>query len=85
MAKASTKVAVSIPPELFRAVERARRLRGSSRSAFLQDALRHWLKHQAEVMLVREYEAGYRSKPETRREIKAAAAASAQLLSEMEW
>ena len=85
MAKASTKVAVSIPPDLFQAVERARRLRGSSRSAFLQDALRHWLKHQAEVMLVREYEAGYRTKPETRREIKAAESAAVRLLSETEW
>ena len=85
MAKASTKVAVSIPPDLFQAVERARRLRGSSRSAFLQDALRHWLKHQAEVTLVREYEAGYRSKPETRREIKAAESTAMRLLSETEW
>ena len=85
MAKASTKVAVSIPPELFQAVERARRQRGSSRSAFLQDALSHWLKHQTEVMLVREYEAGYRRKPETRREIKAAESASARVLSETEW
>ncbi len=85
MAKGATKVAVSIPADLFQAVERARRQRGSSRSAFLQDALRHWLKHQAEVMLVREYEAGYRSKPEARREIKAAESTAMRVWSETEW
>ena len=85
MSNATTKVAVSLPAELFRAVERVRKASGRSRSAIVQDALRRWLKSQAEALLVREYEAGYRKRPETRREIQAAAAAAVRLLSSEEW
>jgi metal-responsive CopG/Arc/MetJ family transcriptional regulator len=85
MARVATKVAVSIPGDLYEAVERARKKHGKSRSAIMQDALRHWLRHQAEAVLVRQYEAGYRRVPETRREIKAAEAAAVRLLAAEEW
>ena len=85
MAKPATKVAVSIPSGLYLAVERVRRTSGKSRSAIIQDALRHWLDAQAHATLVREYEAGYRRKPEGRREIKAAEAAAVRLLSTEDW
>lgn len=68
----ATKVAISIPRELYRAVERTRRRRGQSRSAAVQEALRHWLDHQVQQAMVREYETGYRRKPEGRREVRAA-------------
>jgi len=51
----------------------------------MQGALRHWLHHQAQVALVREYEAGYRRRPESRREVKAAEAAAVRLLSTEDW
>lgn len=85
MAKLATKVAVSIPGPLYRAVERVRKASGKSRSAVVQDALRHWLDCQAQAVLVREYEAGYRRQPEGRREIQAAEAAAVRLLSTEEW
>ena len=85
MAKPATKVAVSIPSGLYQAIERARKASGKSRSAIVQDALRHWLDSQAHAALVREYEAGYRRKPEGRREMKAAEAAAVRLLSMEEW
>ena len=85
MAKPATKVAISIPSGLFRAVERIRRASGKSRSAVIQDALRHWLDSQTHAALVREYQAGYRRKPEGRREINAAEAAAVRLLSTEEW
>jgi len=85
VAKPAMKVAVSIPSGLYRAVERARKSRGQSRSAVIQDALRHWLDSQTHAVLVREYEAGYRRKPEGRREIKAAEAAAVRLLSTDKW
>jgi metal-responsive CopG/Arc/MetJ family transcriptional regulator len=85
MAAPATKVAVSIPAELYRAVERIRRASGKTRSAIVQDALRHWLRSQTEALLVREYEAGYRRLPESRREIDAATAAAVRLLSSEEW
>jgi hypothetical protein len=37
------------------------------------------------MLLVREYQAGYRKRPETRREVKAAEAAAVQLLATTEW
>jgi metal-responsive CopG/Arc/MetJ family transcriptional regulator len=85
MAKLATKVAVSIPSGLYRAVERACKASGKSRSAVVQDALRHWLDSQAHAALVREYGAGYRRTPEGRREIKAAEAAAVRLLSTEDW
>jgi metal-responsive CopG/Arc/MetJ family transcriptional regulator len=85
MARVATKVAVSIPDDLFRAIEKARKRSGRSRSAVMQDALRHWLHHQAQAVLVREYEAGYRRRPERRREVKAAEAAAVRLLSTEDW
>ncbi|HLY39155.1 MAG TPA: ribbon-helix-helix domain-containing protein [Candidatus Binatia bacterium] len=81
----ATKVAVSIPADLYRAVERARKRHGKTRSAVMQDALRHWLRHEAEIALVREYEDGYRRRPETPREVKAAKSAAVRLLGSDEW
>ena len=46
----------------------------------MQDALRRWLQHKREVPLVREYKAGYRRKPESAREVKAAETAAVELL-----
>ncbi len=85
MARPATKITVSIPNGLYQAVERARRARGKSRSAVVQDALRHWLNSQAHAASVREYEAGYRRQPEGRREIRAAKAAAVRLLSTEDW
>ncbi|HEV8641043.1 MAG TPA: ribbon-helix-helix protein, CopG family [Methylomirabilota bacterium] len=85
MPKAATKVAVSIPDDLYRILERVRRARGKTRSAAIQEALRHWLDHEAQRALVREYEAGYRRKPEGRREVKAAEAAAIRLLAAEDW
>ena len=85
MAKVATKVAVSIPDDLYRAVERVRRNRRETRSAVIQEALRHWLDHEAQRVLVRDYVAGYRRKPEGRREVRAATAAAVRFLSAEEW
>jgi metal-responsive CopG/Arc/MetJ family transcriptional regulator len=77
---AAVKIAVSVPAELYRAVETVRRRQACSRSAVVQQALRHWLRAQAHAELVREYEAGYRRRPEGRREIDAAMATAVGLL-----
>ncbi len=85
MGKGASKVAVSIPQELYRALERARKKSGRTRSAIMQDALRYWIKQQQQALLVRDYEAGYRRKPEGKREINAAEAAAVRLLATEEW
>jgi len=80
MASGVVKVAVTVPTELFRELEGARKRRAQTRSAAVQEALRHWLKSQRSAMLAREYEAGYRRKPETRREIDDALASAIGLV-----
>ena len=83
---AAVKIAVTVPRELYKAIESARKRSATSRSAVVQEALRHWLRHQAHAELVREYEAGYRRKPEGKREIDAAMATAVGLLrDEEEW
>jgi Arc/MetJ-type ribon-helix-helix transcriptional regulator len=80
------KVAVTVPVELFREVEAARKRRAQTRSAVVQEALRQWLRAQKHATLVREYEEGYRRRPETRREIDEALATAAGLLhDDEEW
>jgi metal-responsive CopG/Arc/MetJ family transcriptional regulator len=76
----AVKLAVSLPRDLFRAVEGVRKRSRHSRSAVVQEALRQWLKAQAHAELAREYEAGYRRRPEGRREVEAAMATAVGLL-----
>jgi len=85
MRKPATKVAVSMPADLYRVVEGIRKRSGKSRSAILHEALRWWLERQRQLRLTRQYVAGYRNEPETRREIEMAQAAAVQLLSSQEW
>ena len=85
MRKPAAKIAISIPADLYRAVEKVRRKTDRSRSSILQEALRHWLAQQRQALLIRRYEDGYRASPESRREVQAAQATSAELLSFEEW
>ena len=85
MSKIATKVAVSLPDNLYRAVEQARKKSGKSRSAVMQDALHHWLRQQEQAVLIREYEVGYQKKPESKQEVKAAKASAARLFIAEDW
>ena len=85
MIRTVSKIAISLPPELHKALEQVRKKTGRSRSALLQEALRLWLQAQQEAALIRQYEAGYRSQPESRAEVRAAEAAAVRLLASQEW
>jgi metal-responsive CopG/Arc/MetJ family transcriptional regulator len=85
MARAATKIAISVPDELYRAVERARKSTGLSRSGVVQRALRLWLERSVHEAAVREYVAGYRARPESARDVKAAEAAAVRLLAGEDW
>ncbi len=85
MRRTAVKVAMTLPDDLYRVVELVRKKTRQSRSAVLQDALRYWLSQQEQSVLIREYEAGYRKNPETRREVKAAEAAAVRMLAALEW
>ena len=85
MGRPATKMAVSIPDDLYRALERARRRHGKSRSAVVQAALKQWLRRETELGLVREYEEGYRRQPETATEVYVAEATAARLFGDEDW
>lgn len=76
----AVKITISIPRDVHRALEQARRRRGETRSATVQRALRHWLRSEVQAELVRAYEEGYRRRPETPAEIEAALATAVGLL-----
>lgn len=81
MPRGAARIAVSLPDELYRALEGARRRAGKSRSAAVQEAVREWLLREARGELVREYEEGYRRQRESGEEIGAALATAVGLLS----
>jgi metal-responsive CopG/Arc/MetJ family transcriptional regulator len=74
MARPAAKIALSLPDDLFREMERVRKKRGTTRSALVQDALRLWLRRDTEAALVREWEEGYRRVPERVVDVAAAEA-----------
>jgi metal-responsive CopG/Arc/MetJ family transcriptional regulator len=80
----TAKVAVSLPEPLFRAVERARKAARKSRSAVVQEALRDWLRRSAQADLIRDYEAGYRTRPEGKSAVEAALATAVALFDDAE-
>ncbi len=81
----ATKVAISLPKDLYRAVEKTRKKNRKTRSAAVQEALRQWLKRQHEAELDRQYEEGYRRMPETPEEIAEAGAMAREMFATEEW
>lgn len=84
MPRIAAKIAVSIPEPLYKELERARRRVGKSRSAVVQEALRDWLRRDVQAELVRDYETGYRARPESESEVEAALARAVALLGDDE-
>jgi hypothetical protein len=81
----SAKFAVSLPWEDFKELEAIRRKAGLSRSGFLLGTFRAWKEARERERLVRDYENGYRRKPEGVSIAKAMAATSAESLPEEDW
>ena len=79
------KMAVSIPRDLYRAIKRVCQTTGKSPSTVIEDALRLWLEDQGSTAMVMAYKTGYRRRPESRREVKAAQAAAVRLLAAESW
>ena len=85
MSKIATKVTVSLPDNLYRAVEQVHKKSGKSRSAVMQDALHHWLRQQEQAVLIRKYAAGYQKKLESKQEVKATEASAVRLFVTEDW
>jgi hypothetical protein len=64
------KVAVTVPEDTLRAVEKRRRVLGMSRSAVVSAALESWLADQAMTAEERRYVVAYLKQPETREEVR---------------
>jgi len=79
------KIAISLSGELFKKVERVRKSTGESRSAFIGRAVESALSGRERRRLVAEYEEGYRRRPETSDEVKAAEASAVKLLAGEPW
>ena len=66
------KIAVSIPKEDFEKIESVRKKSKLHRSAIIHKAIRYYFKNMEEQELIKQYEEGYRKKPESLKEIGAA-------------
>jgi Arc/MetJ-type ribon-helix-helix transcriptional regulator len=81
----TVKVAVSLPKEQFRLMERQRRLLKVSRSAAVRQAIHRWLQSLEEQAAIQQYIEGYRRHPESSEEIKAIEQASVEALQHETW
>ncbi len=79
------KIAISLPKELLREAERARKESGESRSAFIQRAVRVFLARRREQDAIRRYVAGYQNFPETAEEVEGAERAAQEILAQEPW
>lgn len=74
------KVAVTVPEETLRAVEKRRRVLGMSRSAVVSAALEAWLADQAMTAEERKYVVAYLKQPETVEEARETTATGAAVM-----
>ena len=81
----SAKFAVSIPWEEFRDLEAIRKKAGLSRSGFLLATFRAWKKARERDRLIKDYEDGYRQRPEDAAIAKAMAATAAESVPDEDW
>ncbi len=77
--KTAVKVAVSLPPDLLAAADRAAQGAHLSRSGYFREALAAYLR-ETEVSDVQRYIAAYREYPEGAEEVEAALASACELL-----
>ena len=80
----SSKIAISLPKDNLIRMERVRKALGLQRSAAIAMAVRFWLDSMEKTNLIKQYEEGYRKKPESLDEIKAMENASADAFAEEE-
>ena len=81
----STKVAISLPERVLRAIEKERKARGESRSEFFRRAAEKLLKQEQEFKAIETYIQGYRSLPESAEEVNAVHRLGVAVLAEEPW
>jgi len=81
----STKVAISLPEDILNTIEKERKARGESRSAFFRQAIEKYLKQEKESKEVDAYIHGYTAIPESTEEINIIHQAGVNILAEETW
>ena len=81
----STKVAISLPADILKTIEKERKARGESRSEFFRRAIDNYLKQERESKEVEAYIRGYISIPESAKEVEAIHQAGVYILAEESW
>ena len=65
----SDKIAISLPSDLLKEIERQCVARGESRSQFLRMAVEEFLRRERQRELEKQYVQGYQEMPETEEEV----------------
>ena len=65
----TAKIAISLPEELLQGIERERRAKGETRSAFFRRAVEAFLRRERERDAIEQYIRGYQEQPETEEEV----------------
>ncbi len=78
----ATKIAISLPTEDLKRIEKIRKESGIQRSSLIDEAIRFWLKNRDKEKMIEQYEQGYRHHPESMDEIKAMEELSADAFAE---
>ena len=81
----STKIAISLPIEDLKRIEKIRKELGTQRSTVIDMAIRFWLDNMEKQKMIKQYEDGYRRHPEDINEIKALEELSANVLKKEDW
>jgi metal-responsive CopG/Arc/MetJ family transcriptional regulator len=81
----STKVAISLPERILKAIEKERKARGESRSEFFRRAVEKLLKQEQESKEMERYIRGYCTIPEPAEEVEAVHRAGVVVLAKEPW
>ena len=81
----TTKVAISLPEHILKAIEAERRIKGESRSEFFRRAAEILLRQEQETKQVNRYIQGYCAMPESTDEIETAHRQGISVLAEEPW
>jgi metal-responsive CopG/Arc/MetJ family transcriptional regulator len=81
----STKVAISLPVHVLKAVEKERKATGESRSEFFRRAAEKLLKQEQESKSIEKYVQGYCGMPESAEEVEVIHRAGTAILAQEPW
>ncbi len=79
------KIAISLPDEVYQAVEKERLANGESRSKFFRRAVEDYLRRAKERKDVEQYIRGYQKYPETKEEVALAESTLGYVMAENPW